>query len=230
MTLNQNSFRDVTSNSGITWSQHRGNESFNVNWIDFNNDSLMDLWVVGHSSFPVTPQNITGKFPALYINQGNGTFNNISTEYWRTDNGGDSHGTTWADFDNDGDLDVLRIGGGALGGMLDEEEQANAFFVNNGQVNTDRITSTILSDRAAELNLEYSIARGRSSLWVDVNGDGLLDVIQLNALRLDGEGGSDYIEQKADGTFQDPVDLNIGPSRYAQLGDITGDGSLEMFF
>ena len=228
MTLNKNSFIDVTSGSGITWSRQRGDESFNVNWIDFNNDGLQDLWVIGHSSFRATPRNLRGKFPALYINQGDGTFDNISTQYWRTDNGGDSHGTTWIDFDNDGDLDVLRIGGGALGGALDEKEQANAFFVNNGQVDTDLITSTILSDEAEERNLEYSIARGRSSLWVDVNGDGLLDVIQLNGLRLDGQGGSAYIEQKANGTFKDPVDLNLPPSRYAQLGDLTGDGSLEI--
>ena len=172
MVLNRNSFQDVTANSGITWSRHRGNESFNVNWVDFNNDGLMDLWVIGHSSFPASPRTITGKFPALYINQGDGTFNNISTQYWRTDNGGDSHGTTWVDFDNDGDQDVLRIGGGALGGELPGATQPNAFFVNNGQVNTNRITSTILNDQAEERNLDYDIARGRSSLWVDVNGDG----------------------------------------------------------
>ena len=235
MALNRNSFQDITANSGITWSRHRGNESFNVNWVDFNNDGLMDLWVIGHSSFPAGPRTVTGKFPALYINQGDGTFNNISTQYWRSDNGGDSHGTTWVDFDNDGDQDVLRIGGGALGGILPGQVQPNAFFVNDGQVNTNRITSEILNDQAEERNLGYRFARGRSSLWVDVNGDGRLDMIQLNGLRLlDPSSPSAYFEQKADGTFKNPValknseNLDIAPSRYAQLGDLTGDGSLEI--
>ena len=242
MVLNQNSFINVTNRAGIKWSRHRGNEAFSIAWIDYNNDGFLDLWISGHGHANVTPRNPTGKFPALYLNNGDGTFTNLFTEDWRQGNGTDTHGITWADFDNDGDPDVLISGGGELGQT--SSGQPNVLFVNN---------NGNLNNEAAARNLEYSIARSRSSLWVDVNNDGRLDMIQLVALRNDGQGSNAYFEQQADGTFVEKTDVvslnvglgetpvapsdshlsgccctNCGGSRYAQLADLTGDGHLEI--
>ncbi|ELS04767.1 hypothetical protein,putative calcium-binding protein [Xenococcus sp. PCC 7305] len=216
--LNQNSFIDVANSLGIVWSRQRGDEAFSVAWLDFNNDNLLDLWLSGHGYNNSTAQNTTGKFPALYLNDGDGSFTNLFTEDWRQGNGSDTHGTTWVDFDNDGDPDVLTSGGGELGQT--SSGQPNLFFVNdNGNLNNE----------AAERNLDYSIARSRSSLWVDVNNDGLLDMIQLVALRNDEQGSNAYLQQLADGTFAEPQSLNLtGGSRYAQLADLTGDGRLDI--
>src|SRR4030095_11829641 len=75
-------------------------------WGDFDNDGDLDLWVDNHYN--------RGSF--LYQNNGNGTFTNIlSTSGIRP--AGDKHGSAWADFDNDGDLD-LSITKGAKGGQL----------------------------------------------------------------------------------------------------------------
>ena len=161
MVLNRNSFQNVTNNAGIVWSRHRGDEAFSTAWVDFNNDNLLDLWISGHGYANVTPRNSTGKFPVLYINDGDGTFTNIFTRDWRQGNGTDTHGTTWIDFDNDGDSDVFVSGGGRLGQTSGGE--SNVFFVNrNGN----------LVNEVEARNLEYSIGRSRSSLWVDVNTTG----------------------------------------------------------
>ncbi len=169
------------------------------------------VWISGHGHNNTTPQNPTGKFPALYLNNGDGSFTNIFTEDWRQGSGGDIHGTTWVDFDNDGDQDVFSSAGGELGQT--NNGQPNLFFVNNGGS---------LTNEAAERNLVNSIARSRSSLWVDVNNDGLLDMIQLVVLRDDGRGGNAYFRQLPNGTFAAPQNLNLsGTSRYAQLADLS---------
>ncbi|MGK7896372.1 MAG: FG-GAP repeat domain-containing protein, partial [Xenococcus sp. (in: cyanobacteria)] len=218
MVLNQNSFQNVTNAAGIVWSRHRGDEAFSVAWVDFNNDDLLDIWISGHGHNNATPQNPTGKFPALYLNNGNGSFTNIFTEDWRQGSGGDIHSTTWVDFDNDGDQDVFSSSGGELGQT--NSGQPNLFFVNNNGT---------LTNEAADRGLLNSIARSRSSIWVDVNNDGRLDMIQSVALRNDGQGPNSYFRQLPNGTFAAPQSLNIpGGSRYAQLGDLTGDGQLEI--
>jgi len=218
MVLNSNTFADTTNSSGIDWSRHRGDEAFSVAWIDYNNDGRQDLWISGHGYNNPTPRNSAGKFPALYINQGNGRFNNIFEEDWRRGQGGDIHGATWIDFDNDGDQDVFASGGGALG--QNNVGQPNLFFVNNNGT---------LTNQASDRNITYDLGRSRSSLWVDVNGDGRLDVVQLVALRNDNRGPTVYFQQRPNGTFAAPRNLNLpGGSRYAQLADLTGDGSLEV--
>ena len=217
MTLTANTFRDVASSAGINWSRHRGDEAFSLALVDFNNDGWLDFWQSGHGYSNAYSRNPTGKFPFLYINNQDGTFTNIFTEDWRRGSGGDTHGTTWIDYDNDGDSDVFVSGGGQLG---EGEGQPNLFFINNGGT---------LEEDAVARNLEYRVGRSRSSTWLDVNGDGRLDMIQLVALRDDGRGDSAYFQQNADGTFQAPVSLDLADSsRYAQLGDLNGDGSLEL--
>ncbi len=217
MVLNKNSFQDVTKNAGINWSRQRGDEAFSLAFIDYNNDGLLDLWQSGHGYLDSNQQNPRGKFPFLYINNGDGTFTNLFSEDWRRGSFGDTHGTTWIDFDNDGDQDVFVSGGGQLGNGAG---QPNLFFVNNGGR---------LQEQAVARNLEYRIGRSRSSIWLDVNGDGRLDMVQFTALRNDGRGDTAYFEQKPDGTFKAPVSLNLrGSSRYGQLADLNGDGSLEL--
>ena len=217
MSLHSNSFQDATSNAGISWSRHRGDEAFSIAWVDFNNDGLLDLWQSGHGYNDAYAKNPTGKFPYLYINNGDGTFTNLFDEDWRRGSGGDTHGTTWVDFNNDGDRDLFTSGGGELG---QGDGQPNLFFINHGGT---------LQESAISNNLEYRIARSRTSTWLDVNSDGLLDMIQLTAIRNDGQGDSAYFQQNPDGTFQAPVSLNLeASSRYAQLGDLNGDGSLEL--
>ncbi|MGK7895132.1 MAG: CRTAC homolog protein [Xenococcus sp. (in: cyanobacteria)] len=223
--MNSNSFKEVADEAGIKWSRHKGKEAFSVAWLDYNNDGLLDLWISGHGYNGSSVQYPDGKYPYLYQNNGDGTFTNIFPEDWRNGAGGDVHGTTWIDFDNDGDLDVFAAGGGKLGDTseVDLDLLANKFFINN---------SGVLENEAAARGLENAIARSRSSVWFDGNNDGLLDAVVTTALREDDQGYTAYFEQQANGTFVDKtaaVGLEVnGSSRYAQLGDLTGDGKLDL--
>ena len=220
MTISSNAFQDVSNRAGIVWSRQRGDEAFTVNWTDLNNDGLLDLWVGGHGHNGSSAAFPEGKFPFRYINNGDGTFT-LNNSDFRRGSGGDIHASTIIDFDNDGDPDIFSSAGGKLG--RDSDGQPNLFFVNN---------AGNLQEQAAERGLTYSIGRGRSSLWFDANGDGLLDVLLLQATREDGRGATAFFQQGSDGTFFDAsseVGLNVNePSRYAQLGDLSGDGRLDL--
>jgi hypothetical protein len=63
------------------------------NWVDYDNDQDLDLFVanVGEDNF-------------LYRNDGGGTFTKILTSVIVTE--GDVHDSSWADLENDGDMDL----------------------------------------------------------------------------------------------------------------------------
>ena len=225
MVLNSNSFRDVASSAGIVWSRHRGDEAISVSWLDYNQDGLPDLWISGHGYNSTSKKELFegAKYPFLYINNGDGTFTNLFESDWRRGSGGDTHGTNWIDFDNDGDPDVFVNSGGQLG---EGEGQPNYFFVNRNS------ETGLLTEEAEEKGVVYRIGRSRSSVWFDGNNDGLLDFVNLVAAREDGSGANAYFEQQSDGTFinrSNAVGFNVPESsRYGQLADLTGDGKLDL--
>jgi len=70
--------------------------SFSSSWIDFDNDNDLVLYI----------SNGSGENNFLYRNNGDGTFEKIITGIIVND-GGFSGGASWADYDNDGFLDLL---------------------------------------------------------------------------------------------------------------------------
>ncbi|OPL13484.1 MAG: hypothetical protein AVO34_06345 [Firmicutes bacterium ML8_F2] len=91
-------FTDVAAAAGVAIepNSNYGGLASGASWGDFNNDGLFDLAVA----------NIHGR-AALYKNNGDGTFDNVSAEagihYWNFE----WHNTLFLDYDNDGDLDLF---------------------------------------------------------------------------------------------------------------------------
>ena len=205
-------FEDVSQQAGIT----RIGESWGNAWGDFNGDGYLDLWATNHRHKP-----------SLYRNNGDGTFTDIIDEVWEANPYADTHGVAWADFDNDGDQDLIILsgGGGGLGGA--RTNHFNQLYINeNG----------ILIERATELGLAYPLLRGRTPLWLDSNRDGRLDVLLVGVTRTDSTGtlvtsalfaqtesGFENINTAAGCCLQESAAL-------VQYADITADGNMEVIF
>jgi len=205
-------FEEVTQTAGIS----HVSPSFGASWGDFNNDRKPDIWVSNHYSRP-----------SLYLNNGDGTFTDIVDSIWtplQVLEVADTHGATWADFDNDGDQDLLELSGGNGGGEI-FEGQFNHMFVNLGGK---------FVEQAEVLGLQEPLSRSRTPTWVDWNNDGLLDVVLTAWLRPDGQGGPGIFTQLPNGGFVNDNALTgftiSGHTPFAHLANITGDSKLDLLF
>ena len=207
-------FEEVAERAGIVWQGRAGHEAFSLAWTDFDADGLPDLWSMPHGT------NYYGsRYPLLYVNQGNGTFVNRFERVWLSGIGVDTHGSSWADFDNDGDADVFVSVGAHQGTGVGNK----LLFVNDGGA---------LRERAVLWGLDYPLGRGRGSLWFDWNRDGLLDLVQGVAQRPDGEAPTAVFVRTPGGWFEDRTAgaglLLDDEARIVQFGDLSGDGRLDL--
>ena len=119
------------------------------NWVDYNNDGWMDLFVVNRYAKD-----------SLYRNNQNRTFTKV------TDNAlvrglTDTTGATWADYDNDGDMDAYVV----------HPYENNVLYVNQGDGEFDAEADSIV---ATDPGISYGAS------WVDINHDGHLDLFVTN--------------------------------------------------
>jgi hypothetical protein len=136
-----------------------GGMSPGASWGDYNNDGHMDLFVTN------IPDGDNGN-NFLYQNNGDGTLTKISEGVVVTD-GGYSFGSTWGDFDNDGDLDLF-VANYNLG-----ESNVNFLYYNQGNGTFVRATGEAI---ATDINGSVGAACG------DYDNDGDLDIFVANSL------------------------------------------------
>jgi len=197
-------FEDITNTTGINYQ----GDSYGASWGDFNDDGYPDLWTGNHY--------IT---PTLYLNNRDETFSEIGKSFnFDKFSGMDFHGASWADFDNDGDQDLII----QVGAVLGFGEDSNVFLINN---------ENELKDEAEIWDLQYSLGRGRTPLWFDWNKDGLLDIALTNAVRSDNKSKTTIFQQQENNFVE--VDEKYGfqvrdPVAFAQLSDLNGDRHLEL--
>lgn len=195
--------------------------SYSVAVGDVDGDGDVDLFLNNHFGDRIGPP------PSLWLNEGNGTFvdgidmmepgpdGNIAT--------GDRHGSVFADFDNDGDQDLLLL----IGLATDTEPSRSKLFINE---------DGMLIDRGIELGIGYSEARSREAVVFDLNNDGLLDF--LHAANADGTKVGELVptifQQNADGSFANvgsQAGYQFDPTygvEYAVMADLDRDGRMEM--
>ena len=205
-------FKEVTSTAGI----FRQGVTYGSSWGDYNNDNLPDFWLINHGN----PTN-------LYLNQGDGTFEDVTQEIVVNLERRDQHGAAWADFDNDGDRDLIQLVGGHVGvGSLEDSRLANQLFVNQ---------QGKLKDSASFYGLGYTGSRARNPVWFDSNQDGLLDLFVGSGERSDGLVPATIFQQKQPvarvsifDDLRDQLNFDLSRGTYGFLSDFSGDNALEL--
>ncbi|MCF7983823.1 MAG: FG-GAP-like repeat-containing protein, partial [Thiohalocapsa sp.] len=197
----QTLFSDVSVSSGL--SGYLG-ESYGLSWGDLNGDNRPDLYINRHR-----------QMPALFVNQGGGAFTDVgdSIASWTDVPRADTHGGSWADFDNDGDQDLYAS---------IEITTLNRFMVNDGGQ---------LTDQAAIYDPAVEQWRPRLPIWFDYSGDGLLDFVMASGPRASVSTASPMATFKQSGTgFVDEsqvTGLDCENAQVAYLADVTRDGQLD---
>jgi len=167
-------------------------------WGDFNNDGLLDLLVVSWSGKVV-----------LYRNNPDGRFTKVVADPL-VNFGPQSTGCAWADFNNDGWIDVFVAGYGG----------GNCLFRNNGHGAFTAISGRVPSSDAASSD---------GVAWGDYDNDGYLDLFVTDF----ESGGNRLYRNKGDGTFQRITSGAIVADRKGSTGcawgDYDNDGFLDLF-
>ena len=191
----QTGFTDATDSSGLAHSS----ETYGASWGDVNGDGFPDLFVSNHRTMK-----------SLFVNQRNGTFVDIASTINNFANRpqADTHGASWADFDNDGDQDLLvSVGTG----------NPSEWYVNV----QGKLTFATLGS-----GLDIPNIGGRMPIWLDYDGDHRLDVLVAQYA-----GAAKLFHQNSDHTFTElssAANLHCKRFHYAQLVDVNGDGRLDV--
>ena len=155
----QTFFEDVTLGSGLDI--YTG-MSYGAAWGDYNGDSLPDLYVTNHLNSA-----------QLFANKGDGHFQETTLDAFATEDiGGDKHGAAWADFNNDGQLDLVQLTGAVVG----VGSEPKMLFINKDS-HFDNV-----SEAAGVANI---YGRTRMPLWLDVDNNGQLDLFHGAEARFD---------------------------------------------
>ncbi len=218
-------FVDVSEAAGIS-AGHRGHwELFDDDfasgylgigqaWGDYDRDGWLDLYVTGNRDPSV-----------LYRNNGDGTFSvsDLTPQVALPDV--DTGGAVWADYDNDGWLDLYVLNHGA-----------NVLFHNEGGRGFADVTAQAGAGDAG---------KGTTATWGDYDGDSYLDLYVVNwscfpecgdpNISREHDAARDTLyRNRGDGSFEDVTglldyDLLLGAGFSASFTDYDNDGDPDIY-
>lgn len=203
---------------------------------DYNNDGRPDIYFVNGATVPDLAKDGPQFYNALYRNNGDGTFTNV-TERAGVAGVGYCMGVAAGDFDNDGWEDLLVTG-----------VNRTILYRNRGDGTFEDVTS-----KAGVEGSIWSIAAG----WFDYDNDGFLDLFVVNYVKwspsterfcgdasrnirkychpmfYEGLANTLY-HNNGDGTFTDVSDVSgigahIGKGMGVAFADYDGDGRTDVF-
>jgi hypothetical protein len=132
---------------------------------DYDGDGDLDWFITNITSPPDRPDALGG-FNRLYRNDGNRTFTDVTLEAGVRDSQW-AWGTSFFDYDNDGDLDLIATNGWNFSGWANDQTK---LWRNDGGVFTDVSTAAGIIDTL----------QGRGLAHLDYDDDGDLDVVVVN--------------------------------------------------
>jgi len=199
-------FSDVTAKAGVSGALLDGKKMWSVGagWFDYNNDGLLDLFVVNYCKWEANkdpycrvkegvrgfchPKNYVSLRNTLYRNNGDGTFSDVSEETGIAKYFGKGMSVTFADYDGDGYPDAF----------VANDTTQNFLFHN--------LKGKKFEDVALEAGVGFAAdGQARSGMGADfrdVNNDGLPDIWHTAVEReefplLINSGHGDFDDQTA---------------------------------
>ncbi len=173
-------FTEVTAQAGLAGGRLDGKKMWSVGagWFDYNNDGLLDLFVVNYCKWEVNkdpyckvkegvrgfchPNLYQPLHNTLYRNNGDGTFTDVSIETGIAQHFGKGMSVTFADYDGDGYLDAF----------VANDTTQNFLFHNLGGKKFEEVgvaAGVAFAPDGAALS-------GMGADFRDVNNDGLPDI------------------------------------------------------
>ena len=229
-------FTDVTQHAGVGGAIHAGRKMWSVGagWFDYNNDGLLDLFVVNYCEWQVNkdpycalkeglraychPNKYLPLYNTLYRNNGDGTFTDVSHETGISAALGKGMSVSFADYDGDGFVDAF----------VANDTTPNFLFRNIGGKRFEEV--------AVAAGVAYSpdgnALSGMGADFRDVNNDGLPDIWHT---AVEEEDFPLYLNQSG-GLFVDAtIPSGLGQLTKAMTGwsngifDFDNDGSKDLF-
>jgi hypothetical protein len=173
-------FTDVTEKAGLAQPDKQYGPLWSVGaaWVDINNDGLLDLFVVNYLSwdgkhepdckFGGKPEYCHPKFyketpSQLFLNKGNGTFEDISEQSGIRAHPGKGMGVGIADYDNDGLPDIF----------VSNDKLFNFLYHNKGNNKFDEVAF----ETGVALPEHGNLISGMGTDFRDLNNDGYPDIV-----------------------------------------------------
>jgi hypothetical protein len=181
-------FADVTQASGL-----RAESADGMAWGDFDGDGDLDLFVPrGHHHGNDTPRRLRNR---LYRNLGGGSFDEIAQQTGVAENR-NSEDAVFADFDNDGDLDLYVVNA-----RTPQGEQPNFLYQNLGDGRFRELAAAV-GAAGVDWGLTGSVATG------DLDGDGFVDLAIAHGLSTVGyDGPTQILRNQGNGAHWLQVEL-----------------------
>lgn len=207
---------------------------------DYNNDGKLDVFFTNGADIKTLRKDSPKYYNRLFENDGKGHFKDVTARAGLAGTGYDT-GVAIADYDNDGYEDIFVAG-----------VYRNTLYHNNGDG-----TFTDVTEKAGlrKPDREYGPLWAVGGVWVDVNNDGLLDLVVINYLKWSadsepfcvGDGHRDYCGPKmykptpnqlflnnGDGTFRDAsaewgLRAHPGKGMGGAIADANLNGKMDLF-
>lgn len=171
-------FTDVAQHAGVSGNQFSSGCAF----VDIDIDGDLDLYIVNYVQFDpetnpectrqrirtyCTPEALLGVADVLYLNNGDGTFTDVSDKAGITETSGKGLGVVCGDMDNDTDVDIF----------VANDTTPNLLYRNDQ--NSVKMTEDALFSGVA-LSEEGRAYSGMGANLGDFDNDGYLDIIITN--------------------------------------------------